>query len=104
MAVVFVEAPDIAQQRLTLPQALKDMCTAGGIPATGNAAGKEGLDLKGAPSGVTLIYDGFTAKGKGAMAACIVAALIGMATIVWYALADPTKQARVIQQEKSNDS
>ncbi|KAJ8652688.1 hypothetical protein O0I10_011695 [Lichtheimia ornata] len=104
LAVVFVEAPNVAQQRLTLPQALKDMCTAGGIPATGNAAGKEGLDLKGAPSGVTLIYDGFTAKGKGAMAACIIAALIGMITIVWYALADPTKQARVIQQEKSNDS
>ncbi|CDH49287.1 fet3 protein [Lichtheimia corymbifera JMRC:FSU:9682] len=97
LAVVFVEAPDIAQKRMTLPQALKDLCTAGGIPATGNAAGKEGLDLKGAPSGVTLIYDGFTAKGKGAMAACIIAALIGMGTIIWFALADPTKKAKEIQ-------
>lgn len=93
---MFVEAPDVAQQRMTLSEALKDLCTAGGYAATGNAAGKQGLDLSGAPSGVTLIYDGFTAKGKGAMAACIIAALIGMGSIVWYALADPEKKAREI--------
>ncbi|KAI7854773.1 multicopper oxidase-domain-containing protein [Circinella umbellata] len=97
LAVTFIEAPEVAQQRMTLPQAFNDICEAGNIPINGNGAGKEGLDLKGAPSGITLIYDGFTSKGKGAMAACIIAAIIGMGSIVWYALSDPEKKARDIQ-------
>ncbi|KAI8144831.1 multicopper oxidase-domain-containing protein [Fennellomyces sp. T-0311] len=101
LAAVFIEAPDVAQQRLELPQSFIDACDAGNIPATGNAAGKDGLDLKGAPKGLTLIYDGFTAKGKGAMAACILAALIGIGSIVWYAIADPEKKAREIRAAKA---
>ncbi|KAI9277183.1 Cupredoxin [Phascolomyces articulosus] len=101
LAAVMVEAPEIAQQRLKMPQEYNDICEAAGISSTGNAAGKEGLDLKGAPHGITLIYDGFTAKGKGAMAACIIAALIGMGSIVWYALADPEKKAREIRASKA---
>lgn len=94
LAAVFIAGPDVAQQRMTLPQAFKDICEAGGTPAVGNAAGKMGLDLSGAPSGVTLIPDGFTAKGIGAMAACIISAIIGMAAIVWYALNDPQNVLR----------
>jgi iron transport multicopper oxidase len=94
LAVIFISAPDVAQQRMTLPQAFIDVCEAGGTPGTGNAAGKEGLDLKGAPSGVTLIPDAFTAKGKGALAACIISALIGMASIVWYSNHDPERKIR----------
>lgn len=94
LAALFITAPDVAQQRMTLPQAFKDICEAGGTPAVGNAAGKQGLDLSGAPSGITLIYDGFTAKGKGAMAACILSALIGMASIIWYSLNDPIRKIR----------
>ncbi|KAL1936528.1 hypothetical protein VTP01DRAFT_662 [Rhizomucor pusillus] len=101
LAAVFIEAPEVAQERIKLPQAFEDICTAGGYSATGNAAGKDGLDLSGAPSGVTLIYDGFTAKGKGAMAACIIAALIGIGTIIWYAMADPEKKAREIRAAKA---
>ncbi|ORZ15665.1 multicopper oxidase-domain-containing protein [Absidia repens] len=100
LAATFIVAPEVAQQRMTLPQAFKDVCTAGGNPAEGNAAGKQGLDLSGAPSGITLIYDGFTAKGKGAMAACIICALIGIASIVFYALSDPEKKAREIANAK----
>ncbi|KAI8364347.1 Cupredoxin [Radiomyces spectabilis] len=94
LAAIFIEAPDVAQQRMTLPQQFLDVCEASGIKATGNGAGKEGLDLSGAPSGITLIYDGFTAKGKGAMAGCILAALVGMGTIIWYAISDPEKKVR----------
>ncbi|KAI9498290.1 multicopper oxidase-domain-containing protein [Zychaea mexicana] len=100
LAAVMIEAPDVAQQRLTLPQAFQDMCEAGGYSTTGNGAGKDGLDLSGAPNGIYLIYDGFTAKGKGAMAACIIAALIGIGTIIWYAIADPEKKAREIREAK----
>ncbi|KAI9470861.1 MAG: Cupredoxin [Benjaminiella poitrasii] len=94
LAVIFVEAPDVAQKRMTLPDTFIELCEAGGTPGTGNGAGKSGLDLSGAPSGITLIYDGFTAKGKGAMAGCIISAIIGMAAIVWYALNDPYEKAR----------
>ncbi|KAI9311924.1 Cupredoxin [Dichotomocladium elegans] len=100
LAALFIEAPDVAQQRMQVPQDFLDICKASGINPKGNAAGKDGLDLKGAPSGLTLIYDGFTAKGKGAMAACIIAALIGMGTIIWFALADPAKKAREIKAAK----
>ncbi|KAI8062306.1 Cupredoxin [Gilbertella persicaria] len=92
LAALFITAPEVAQQRMTLPQAFVDICEAGGTPGVGNAAGKMGLDLSGAPSGVTLIYDGFTAKGKGAMAACIISALVGMSAIAWYALNDPVRR------------
>lgn len=101
LAAVMIEAPEVAQQRLTLPQAFKDICTAGGNPHIGNAAAKSGLDLSGAPSGITLIPDGFTAKGKGAMAGCIIAALIGIAAIITYSRMDPFKEARAIAAAKS---
>ncbi|KAG0164114.1 hypothetical protein DFQ30_010503 [Apophysomyces sp. BC1015] len=48
----FIEAPKVAQERMTLPQSLYDICTASGMSPTGNAAGKQGLDLSGAPSGI----------------------------------------------------
>lgn len=35
LAVVFVEAPDEAQQILTIPQVMKDQCATLGIPYTG---------------------------------------------------------------------
>ncbi|KAJ8663340.1 hypothetical protein O0I10_000579 [Lichtheimia ornata] len=98
LAALFIVAPDVAQQRMSLPQSMKDLCQASGIPATGNAAGNEGLDLSGAPSGITLIPDEFTPRGIGAMAGCIIAALLGIGTIIWFAHADPQKEARLIAE------
>lgn len=83
---------------MSIPQPLNDLCKASGIPTTGNAAGKEGLDLSGAPSGITLIPDEFTPRGIGAMAGCIIAALLGIGTIIWFAHADPQKEARLIAE------
>ncbi|KAJ2961495.1 hypothetical protein NQZ79_g3313 [Umbelopsis isabellina] len=85
LAAQVIEAPELMPQRLQPPQQLYDNCKALGWSVEGNAAGKQGLDVSGAPSGVTIPIDGFTAKGKGAMAACIISALLGMGTIVWYA-------------------
>jgi len=85
LAAQIIEGPEVMAQRVKPPQALYDNCKALGWSTSGNAAGKEALDLSGAPSGITIPYDGFTAKGKGAMAACIISALIGMGTIIWYA-------------------
>lgn len=103
LAATFVEAPDVAQQRMTLPESFKDTCTASGMNWNGNAAGNQGLDLDGVPNGIYLIYDGFTAKGKGAMAGCIIAALLGMGSIVAYSRLDPLKEARAIAAAKKGN-
>ncbi|KAL7753120.1 ferroxidase fet3 [Sorochytrium milnesiophthora] len=50
LAALFVEAPE-QLQRMTPPPELKNNCAAQGIPTSGNAAGKQGLDLSGAPFG-----------------------------------------------------
>ncbi|CAO3679408.1 unnamed protein product [Umbelopsis ramanniana] len=104
LAVQIVEGPEVMAERLTVPQQLLDNCKALGWSTTGNAAGKQGLDLSGAPSGVDMIYDGFTAKGKGAMAACIISALIGMGTIVWYAQGQVSHPAAAPPATKEEDT
>ncbi|KAI7896214.1 multicopper oxidase-domain-containing protein [Mucor mucedo] len=101
LAATFVEAPDVAQQRMKLPEQFENTCKAVGMEYNGNAAGKQGLDLEGAPSGVYLLYDGFTAAGKGAMAGCCLAALLGMLAIVAYSQVDPLKEARAIAEAKA---
>ncbi|KAF8989715.1 Fet3 protein [Cyathus striatus] len=48
LAVQFIEAPLLAQQRNTLPPELKVQCTADGLPNSGNAAGHQSTtDLSG---------------------------------------------------------
>ncbi|GAA6063031.1 hypothetical protein JCM10212_001010 [Sporobolomyces blumeae] len=89
LAVVFMEDPVGAQQSLTLPQQIKDQCTALDISYTGNAAGKMSTtDLSGAPDGPhdQAHITGWTPKAKGALAGCVLTALIGMLTVVWYAV------------------
>ncbi|KAI7905432.1 multicopper oxidase-domain-containing protein [Cokeromyces recurvatus] len=102
LAATFIEAPDVAQQRMKLPQAFKDICTTGNNPYRGNAAAKEGLDLEGVPDGIRMIYDGFTPKGVGAMAGCVISALLGMTAIVLYSRLDPFKEARAIAATKAS--
>ncbi|BEI84084.1 hypothetical protein CcaverHIS002_0406880 [Cutaneotrichosporon cavernicola] len=85
LALVFVEAPDVMQQTLQIPQQLKDLCTDQHIPAQGNVVGKfSTTDFKGQPWGPFPVVMGWTPKAIGAMAGCIITFLVGFATIVWY--------------------
>ncbi|GAA5995608.1 multicopper oxidase [Rhodotorula paludigena] len=89
LAVVFMEDIPGAQRTMTLPQQIKDQCDALGISTTGNAAGKMSVtDLSGAPNGPhdQAHITGWTPKAKGALAGCVLTALLGMITVVWYAL------------------
>ncbi|GAA5939105.1 uncharacterized protein JCM15063_004427 [Sporobolomyces koalae] len=89
LAVVFMEDPLGAQRTMTLPQQITDQCAALGISSTGNAAGKMSTtDLKGAPKGpLTQEHiTGWTPRAKGALAGCVITALLGMLTVVWYAV------------------
>jgi len=86
LAWVMVEAPDYMQKWLQPPQYVYDQCTAGGFPISGNAAGHADVtDWKGLPLGPYPQVLGWTPKGIGAMFACVFSAVVGMATVVWYA-------------------
>ncbi|KAF8956295.1 Fet3 protein [Flammula alnicola] len=83
-----VEAPIQAQQfAANVPSVMYDHCKALGKPVSGNAAGfASTTDLDGLPLGPYPQKLGWHSKGIGAMAGCILAAVFGMASVVWYAL------------------
>ncbi|KAJ7512531.1 Fet3 protein [Mycena galericulata] len=87
LAVQFVEAPLIAQHFASnVPSYLQDNCRALGLPVSGNAAGfASTTDLDGLPLGPFLQNNGWHAKGIGAMAGCVLSAVVGMITVIWYA-------------------
>lgn len=116
MASQFIEAPLLAQQHNTVPQVMYDHCKTLGLPFSGNAAGfASTTDLNGLPLGPYPQVLGWHQKGIGAMAGyvfypprilecllidddaivlccsalrsrCVLTAVFGMATVVWYAL------------------
>ena len=87
LAVQFIEAPLIAQQRASVPQFVYDQCRALNLPTSGNAAGHANVnDLSGLPAGPFPQNNGWHSKGIGAMAGCVLTAVIGMGTVAWYAL------------------
>ncbi|KAJ2006971.1 ferroxidase fet3 [Coemansia sp. RSA 2322] len=49
MALTFIEAPDVLQRTLKIPEAMLDLCRVQGIKTWGNAAGNEGLNFTGLP-------------------------------------------------------
>ncbi|KAI9256618.1 Cupredoxin [Phascolomyces articulosus] len=57
MGIVLIEAPAQAQERMSIDPLLAEQCRQQGKFASGNAAGKEGLDLSGAPHGIFLPDD-----------------------------------------------
>ena len=87
LAVTFIEAPLEAQQRNSIPQFMYDQCAAQNMPTVGNAAGHtDPDDLSGLPEGPFPQKLGWHSKGIGAMAGCVLTAVLGMATVTWYAL------------------
>ncbi|KAF9963277.1 hypothetical protein BGZ65_004767, partial [Modicella reniformis] len=88
LATTIIEAPEIMPSILKIDQTHIDHCKALGIPYSGNAAGKEGLDLEGANVGPDPLTGTFTGKGIVALVFTIIAALLGLGTVIWYARED----------------
>ena len=91
LAVTFVEAPLEMQQRAQTvqapPSALAQQCLTQNLPASGNAAGHASIsDLSGLPTGPSLQNNGWHTKGILAMTGCVLTAVIGMLTVLWYAI------------------
>lgn len=86
LGMQLIEAPLLAQQRNNVPQIMYDNCKALNHPFSGNAAGKmSATDLDGSVVGPFPQKLGWKPKGIVAMAGCVLTALIGMLTVVWYA-------------------
>jgi len=118
------------QQKLTIPQGLLDHCKALGIPTSGNVVGKNSTtDFSGqpfvnlrlivyAPFGTQWSLSrsdrwgpftqshliGWTPKAKGALAGCVLTALLGIITVAWYSMhAFTEEEAHAAQQRKFED-
>ncbi|KAF8940365.1 Cupredoxin [Dissophora ornata] len=103
LATTFIEAPEVMSNVLTVAQTHFDQCKTLGIPYTGNAAGNEGLDLTGANLGANPLPGTFTGKGIVALVFTIIAALMGLGTVVWYAREDDALIAADIAKAKNSE-
>ncbi|PYH85198.1 hypothetical protein BO82DRAFT_328672 [Aspergillus uvarum CBS 121591] len=90
LAMTFVEAPLLIQEKLTIPQDHYAACNASGIPYVGNAAAntEDYLDLKGQNKQPGWIPDGFTTRGIVSMVFTVLSAFLGMGSIALYGLSD----------------
>ncbi|KAH8110260.1 Fet3 protein [Phellopilus nigrolimitatus] len=99
LAVTFVTSPTAmlaAAADDPVPGFLYDQCAALGVPTAGNAAGLNSTtDLTGLPLGPFLQNNGWHARGIGAMAGCVLTAVLGMASVSWYALGERLSDAEV---------
>ncbi|TVY65563.1 Iron transport multicopper oxidase FET3 [Lachnellula suecica] len=102
LIATMVEAPLEIQKTQTIPQDHIDICKAGGIPYAGNAAANTVnlLDLSGANQAPKPLPAGFTARGIVAMTFSCIAALLGLATISWYGLADMGAASKLEEERR----
>lgn len=87
LAAVMIEAPEAFQALASsVPEQITDQCRWWHKGTEGNVVGKfSTTDFAGQPWGPWPLKMGWTPKAIGALAGCIIAALLGIATIVWYA-------------------
>ncbi|KFY04044.1 hypothetical protein V490_00014 [Pseudogymnoascus sp. VKM F-3557] len=90
LIATMVEAPAEMQKSLTIPADHFRVCDASKTHIKGNAAGNtmDLLDLSGQNQPPNPLPEGFTAKGIIAMTFSVLAAILGVAVISWYGLAD----------------
>ncbi|KAG0268711.1 hypothetical protein DFQ27_005951 [Actinomortierella ambigua] len=100
LAMTFVEAPEELPSLLNIDPAIYDSCKALGIPYSGNAAGKEGLDLEGANLGPNPLPGTLGTKGIIALVFTIISALLGLGAVIWYAQDDDAKLAAKRREAK----
>ncbi|KAL5512657.1 hypothetical protein ACEPAG_2923 [Sanghuangporus baumii] len=106
LAITFVTAPQqmvaaASSGNYPLPQFMYDQCASLGVPTTGNAAGKNSTtDLTGLTLGPFLQDNGWHMKGILAMTGSVLTAVIGMASVVWYAFGERLTDAEVEAEAK----
>ncbi|KAJ9102848.1 hypothetical protein QFC19_004576 [Naganishia cerealis] len=77
--------PGGTQQRMTIPPVFNEQCAKMNMPYTGNVVGLNSTkNFEGEPYGPWPQVLNWTPKAKGAMAGCVLTALFGLASIMWY--------------------
>ncbi|KAI1199306.1 Cupredoxin [Nemania serpens] len=93
LIATMVEAPLDLQNTLTIPQGHLDACTSQDIATVGNAAGNavDFTNLKGENSPPDRLPEGFTTRGKVALAFSALTGILGVLAVALYGLApDPS--------------
>ncbi|KAF9155690.1 hypothetical protein BG015_008921 [Linnemannia schmuckeri] len=103
LATTIIEAPEVMPSVLKIDPTHIEHCKALGIPYRGNAAGNEGLNLDGANLGPDPLPGTFTAKGIVALVFTIISALLGLATVIWYAREDDALISAQVAQAKNTE-
>lgn len=88
LTATMIEAPLELQKTLSIPKNHLEACDASGTLRAGNAAGntKNFEDLTGANRMVSPLPEGFTGRGIVALVFSCIAAVLGLASIIWYVL------------------
>ncbi|KAH8656996.1 Cupredoxin [Tricladium varicosporioides] len=102
LIVTMVEDPLEIQKVITIPDDHIAACKAGNKPYTGNAAANtlNYLDLSGENVAPKPLPAGFTARGIVALVFSCIAAILGMAVIVWYGMADMGAASKAEEQRR----
>lgn len=102
LIATMVEAPLELQKTLTIPEDHFAACQAGNVPYSGNAAAntEDFLDLKGANVAPKPLPAGFTARGIVALIFSCIAALLGLAVITWYGMADMGEASKEAEKRR----
>ncbi|KAI0809539.1 Cupredoxin [Xylaria sp. FL0064] len=101
LIATMVEAPLALQKSLTIPQNHLDVCASQNIATVGNAAGNAAdyTDLKGENRAPDRLPDGFTTRGKVALAFSILSGILGVLAVALYGLsADPAAHPHIEQR------
>ncbi|KAJ3308431.1 ferroxidase fet3 [Boothiomyces sp. JEL0838] len=89
LAAIFVEAPDLIQKNIKVPQGVLDQCKNRNILTSGNAAGFSDLStFAGIPAAPSLYPTYMQLKGYASLIACIISALLGLGAVLWYTNVD----------------
>ncbi|CAO3563124.1 unnamed protein product [Mortierella alpina] len=95
LAMTLIEAPEEMPRVVRVDPKHYEHCRVLGIPFQGNAAGNVGLDMTGMNVGPRVLERKFRAKGIVALVFSVLAALMGLATVVWYADEDEDEAEEV---------
>ncbi|KAL1891802.1 ferroxidase fet3 [Ceratocystis pirilliformis] len=109
LAMIFIEAPEDLQRDLVIPEDHIEVCKAGNVPFTGNAAAntEDYLDLAGENLQPGWLPAGFTTRGIIALVFSCVSAFLGMASLAIYGMSGVQTQAQkpvqvVVREEDKN--
>lgn len=101
LAAIFVEAPSVAQSRLTLPSYATDACNAMGISTTGNAGGIDSTtDFGTLALEVPPLVTGWTPAAVGSVVGCAITAALGLLTVLIYGLGGTTDEEKEEEEEE----